>query len=352
MSTSRDMYYKGDHPASFGGLNRLARFSDGGRKEAQDFLEGSDAYTLYREIKRPRIFRKTIAHGMHDLYQSDLVEIQKIAKYNDGFRYLMFTIDVFSRKLAVVPIRKKTGDEIVRAFKVTFKRLKQCKLLHTDRGREFWNKTVQAFLLKKKIRLYHTYSDKKASLVERVQRTLMQRIWKYFEYARTRRLVEVLPKLVNAYNKSFHRTLGARPIDVNERNESEFFARLYPSGFETKKPKFRIGDTVRISMNRHALLKKYKQSFSDEVFLIERIKLGNPTVYYLVNREDKEPVLGSFYESELQRIRITSNKVWPIEAIIRQRRTVGGKEYLVKWRGYPSSHNSWIKAIDIEKSKQ
>lgn len=346
------VYYKSDHAASFGGINRLANASVGGRKEAQDFLEGADAYTLFREIKRPRIFRKTIAHGTHDLYQCDLVEIQKIAKYNDGFRYLMFTIDVFSRMLFVVPIRKKTGDEIVRAFKITFKKLKQCKLLHTDRGMEFRNKTVKSFLLKRKIHLYHTYSDKKASLVERVQRTIMQRIWKYFEYARTRRLVEVLPKLVKSYNNSFHRTLGARPVDVSKRNESEFFARLYPSQPRIRKPKFKVGDTVRISKNRHVLLKKYKQSFSDEVFIVDKIKLGTPIVYYLVDRENKEPILGSFYESELQRVRISVNKVWPIEKIIRQRRTAGGKEYLVKWRGYSSSHNSWVKASDIDKSKK
>ena len=275
------------------------------------------------------------------------MEIQKIAKYNDGKRYILIVIDTFSRFLTVVPIARKTGEEVVRALKIVFRRMKKSKFLCTDRGREFYGRLVRSFLEKKGIRLYSVNSKQKASIVERVQRTIMSRVYKYFEYARTKRLIEILPKIVKSYNFSHHRTLGARPVDVTPENQTEFFFHLFPDPGPVKRPRFQVGDHVRISKDRHVLLKKYKQSFTDEVFIVDRIRLGVPNTYHLVDMVRKEPVLGSFYEAELQRVSLSADKTWIIEKIIRRRRAPH-LQYFVKWRGYDSSHNSWVNASDFE----
>lgn len=324
---SKAVYYEASHPASFGGINRLARHT--GRRTAEKFLEGSDAYTLFRETKRPRVYRKTLSLGLRDVYQADLVEIQKIAKYNDGKRYILFVIDTFSRFLTVVPIARKTGEEVVRALKIVFRKMGKSRRLCTDRGREFYGRLVLSFLEKNDIKLYSVNSKQKASIVERVQRTIMSRVYKYFEYARTKRLIEILPEIVESYNFSHHRTLNARPVDVTPQNQTEFFFHLFPDPGRVKIPKFRLGEHVRISKDRHVLVKKYKQSFTDEVFIVDRIRLGVPNTYHLVDMVRKEPVLGSFYEAELQRVSLAENKTWIVEKILRRRRAPH-PQYLVK----------------------
>lgn len=102
------------------------------------------------------------------------MEIQKIAKYNDGKRYILFVTDTFSRFLSTVPIARRTGEEVVRALKIVFRRMKKSRLLCTDHGREFCGKLVVSYLNKKGVKLYSVFSKQKAFIVERVQKNIME----------------------------------------------------------------------------------------------------------------------------------------------------------------------------------
>lgn len=65
----------------------------------------------------------TISMGVKDVFQGDLVTLNKLAKFKKGFRYVLIVIDVFSQMFATVPIKRKTPSKIAHAFKVTFKEL-------------------------------------------------------------------------------------------------------------------------------------------------------------------------------------------------------------------------------------
>ena len=93
--------------------------------------------------------------------------------------------------------------------------------LQTDQGKEFENKTVHAFLQKHGIKQFSVKSQFKASIVERLNRTIKIKMYRYFTDIGNYKWLDVLPKLIESYNASVHRMIGLAPKDVNKRNEFE-----------------------------------------------------------------------------------------------------------------------------------
>ena len=93
-------------------------------------------------------------------------DMQSMQKLNDGYRYLLVCIDVFSKYAWVVSLKNKKGPSLVEAFKIILSsRLKPEKII-TDQGTEFFNRHFKALLKDEDIELYNTYSETKASVVE------------------------------------------------------------------------------------------------------------------------------------------------------------------------------------------
>ena len=113
------------------------------------------------------------------------------------------------------------------------------KRLQTDKGTEFTNAKVQRFLRERKIEFFTTNSEMKAAIVERFNRTLKTKMWKYFTAQNTRRYVDVLQSLVNGYNQSYHRSIKMKPVDVRKSDSLFIRHQLYAktvSKRRTKKP--------------------------------------------------------------------------------------------------------------------
>ena len=106
-------------PGSFGGVAILKRYADSSERETKKFLSGRDAYTLHkpRRIRFPR--RKTYSKGIADLYQIDLVDVSRLSPFNDGMRYLLTCIDVFTKRAWVVPVRTKAASGVAEAVSYT-----------------------------------------------------------------------------------------------------------------------------------------------------------------------------------------------------------------------------------------
>ncbi len=102
-------------------------------------------------------------------FQIDLKDIGKYSEQNDNYRYLLFCIDIFSKKLYVEPQVSKNAKETTRCLEKILKKLTPKPVFLTaDRGTEFYNATTKAMLKKYDIKLYSSYNyDIKASIVER-----------------------------------------------------------------------------------------------------------------------------------------------------------------------------------------
>jgi hypothetical protein len=115
-----------------------------------------------------------------------------------------------------------------------------------------------------------------------------------------------------------------------------------------KKPLCKIGDIVRISLNKHIFSKGYDPNWSEEVFKIDKIILREPIVYCLKDLAE-EAIEGVFYEKEVQKVIINEDTNYLIDKIVQTRYRNGIREAYVKWRGYSDKFNSWIVYTKIKK---
>jgi len=186
--------------------------------------------------------------------------------------------------------------------------------------------------------------DIKAIIVERFNRTLKEKMYRYFTAKNTRRYVDVLPDFIYAYNHSRHRSIGMAPADVSPDNEDAIRARLYPAQKKSSNCNFKIGDSVRITMQRRPFHKGYSGNWSEEIFKVADRMLTVPVTYKLKDLAS-EDIKGTFYEDELQLVTKAEDELFDIEHILKTRKRVGKVEYFVKWRGYSAKFNSWVTAL-------
>ena len=224
-----------------------------------------------------------------------------LSKYNDGYRYLLTCIDILSNYAWVIPIRAKTGANLIQAFKTIFATGRRPKQLQTDEGTEFLNKPFQEFLRQQNVHFFHTWNETKASAVERFNRTFKGRMYKYFTANNTRRYIDVVPDLVVGYNKAYHRSIRRAPASVNVRNQKEVRDNLYrkPIPQNNKQHSYKVGALVRISKVKGKFEKSYLPNWSTEIFRVTRKHPRSPTVYSLEDLNG-EPFEGTFYAYELQ----------------------------------------------------
>ena len=116
-------------------------------------------------------------------------------------------------------MKTKTGESLVEAFSRIIKKGHTPGMFHTDKGTEFTNKQFQKLLKEHNIRFFTTHNETNASIVERFNRTLKGKIWKYFTANNTSKYTDILQKLVKSFNSFRHRSIGMRPVDVNKKNE-------------------------------------------------------------------------------------------------------------------------------------
>ena len=297
---------------------------------------------LHKSKRKNYPRRKIIVNHIDEIFAADLVEMQKFAKLNKGYRYLLTCIDIFSKYSWVIPLKDKRGITIKNALQKIFKERKP-KFLWTDRGTEFYNKQVQDLLNENNIKLYSTNnSEIKSAVIERFNRTFKNMMYKKFTENNNTIFYNILDELVNNYNNKYHSTIKMTPIEGSKKVNENKIKNIY--NFEkTKKPgKFKIGDRVRISLEKNIFEKSYETNWTEEIFEIYDIKYSNVPYYYLKDLNN-EKLDGTFYEQELQKTK--QNDLYTIEKILK---TNKDKIY-VKWRGYDNSFNSWINKNNVTK---
>ena len=298
---------------------------------------------MHKPARKKYITRPYKTGGIDEQWQADLVEMIPYEHVNDGYRYLLTIIDLFSRYAWARALKHKRGDDVTRAFKDVFEADKRKpQRLQTNEGKEFENRTFQHFLNLQNVRFFTVKSQFKAAVAERFNRTLKSKMWRHFTHMGSYRWLEVLPQLIESYNKSVHRSIGLAPINVTEKNEHELWLkqeRKGPQQVTTRNPNphIRVGDVVRISKAKNPFAKGYLPSWTEEVFTVSEILSTNPIQYKLADYSG-ELIKGSFYGAEIQKVDMPES--FAIERVIRKRQRNGRTEYLVKWRGYGNQFNS------------
>ncbi|GFQ65037.1 putative uncharacterized transposon-derived protein F54H12.3 [Trichonephila clavata] len=199
--------------------------------------------------------------------------MQKLSRYNKGYRYILTIIDVMSRYLRAFPIKDKKASTIKQVLQKVFRKVKP-KNLQTDKGTESYNKIVRAMLKRYKIHHYSTKSETKCAILERAHRTLRERLHRAFTYRNSYKYYDILPELVHSYNHSIHRAHGFEPAQVTTDDEPELYKRLYHSNVDPQFS-FAAGDIVRLSKAHKAFRIGYLLGWTEEAF---RIYKRYPTI--------------------------------------------------------------------------
>lgn len=353
----RRYYARPGHATAFSAPATVAKHFNVTHELAKEALEHEDAYTLHREYKKPRTYNPFYVHRRREQVQADLIDVSKIQSKNDGIKFLLVLIDIFTKKLWVYPLKNKSGPSTQRALREWAESLRVLpKHLVTDRGLEFRNAAVQTLLREKGIDWYPLGGSFKASIAERVNKTLQVLIFKYLTHVEGVRYIDVLPQLVRTYNRRPHRTLkGATPNYADlVRNEKKIQA-IHHARYEKVAQKrkthlpFKVGDLVRIKTEAKTVSssrRAYAEQFQGEFFRIMRINRTMPiAMYHLRSLDTGDLIEGGFYANELQRQR---GDVYKIERVFPGvRRRNGVREVKVRWKYFGPQHDEWIREDSI-----
>jgi transposase InsO family protein len=350
MSLSK-LYYNPEHPASFSSVPKLVKASKSSKRDVEKWLAGQDTYTLHKPVRKRFPRNPYTVTNIDDVWEMDLADLSSLAKYNDKYKYLLNIIDVFSRYAWSVPLKDKTGASVTTALKHLFKHRKPLTL-QSDKGTEFLNSTVQRFLKLQGVRFHTTHNpDIKGAIIERFNRSLKTKMYKYFTKSNTYRYLTALDKLVTAYNNSIHSTIGMAPSKVSPDNIYAVWERT--KSLRSKIPrgqvKFSTGDLVRITKEKLKFAKGYEQTFSTEIFRVAKVIKRMPQPVYELTDLQSRPIEGQFYNYELVKVTVSPKTEFQIDKIVRTRTYKGIKQHFVKWKGYDSTFNSWVNASDIKK---
>ena len=303
------IYYNAKHPAGYGGINALYNAAKKHQKnitrgQVVKYLQQQETYTKHKSVRYKFPRRKTLAKYPNFLWQCDLIDLgNDIAQKNKGFRYILVAIDVLTRFVRASPLKNKTASAVLNSFKKMMKKTKPTKI-QTDDGGEFMNRILKTFLREKNIIIYSTSSDTKAALAERWNRFFQEKLFRYFTAKNTKYFLNILPKLVYAYNHKIHSAHGKRPVDINSKNYKEVWNKLYKDHLEKRKrktPKFRVGDVIRLSKYKNTFKRGYLSSWTNELFKIHSVLHTNPYTYKIEDNSG-EILKGSFYEQELSKV--------------------------------------------------
>ena len=184
--------------------------------------------------------------------------------------------------------------------------------------------------------MYSTHNAGKSVVAERFSRTLKSKIYKYMTSISKNVYIDKLDDIINEYNDTYHTTIKMKPIDVKYNTYINTDKEI-----NNKDPKFKVGDRVSISKYKNTFAKGYTPNWSEEVFVIKKVK-NTVSWTYAINDLNGEEIIGTFYKKELQK---TNQEEFRIEKVIKRK----GDKIYVKWKGYDNSFNSWIDKIDIIK---
>lgn len=367
------IYYDITNPNGFGGVGKLLRaakeegFEEASYGKVKKWLQSQENYST-NVSARHKVNRGHIPITALDFrWQCDLLSFESVKEKNDGHSFILVAMDEFSRYCFTRPLKRKTGPMVSEALESIFKIRRPLYSLRSDRRQEFRARQVGEVAKKYGIYQSFIYHESHGTMVERLNRTLKLKLWKYMQYKNTHRWLDALEAVTKSYNNSVHSSLGVAPSSVTPDNEDEIRLKQYlirekkygpkkamvkkregkPLGRVMKrkrKTKYKVGDLVRVSYLKNKFSRGYDQQYSSELFYVKKayVRPGDNIDVYQLEDWYHKSIDGTFFNEEL--IATKAPEEFPIEKILKKEKRKGKWYYYVKFRNWDKKYSEWVEA--------
>jgi len=341
------------------------------KNDVSKFLKHNKNWQLHQQPKKIGNSKSIVTSKPNNIFSFDLIDMSKEKYNNNNITFLLTMIDAFSKKLYVFPLQNKEAKSIVNILKEFFDNNKKNipNIIISDNGSEFKNDLLNLYLKNIGVKQVFGLSYNPIGLIERVNKTLKELIYKYMSNNNTKNYIDVLNKLIENYNSSIHTTTKIAPNDVTNnikqnkeihKNIKDVSNKLLAKN-NKQLPMLNKNDYVRISLqalpeNRK---NKYKKStninWTNDVFKVnKRIMNTNPSIK---DRYKLNKISGLYYRNELLLVpdykdKNTKNNEYDVEKILDHKRIGSRIHYLVKWKSFDDEHNTWEPISSFNKNNE
>ena len=305
-----DKYYDFSNPGSFSGISGFRKNNpEFKNKHITPYLKGTPTYTYHKQYVRIFPKNKFYAEKIDHMWQIDLIDLSSIRNkfYSQNYGFALTCIDAFSRYAWVEPMKNKTAEESKKALERIIAKGRKPAIIYSDGGSEFKG-VFEKYCQENQIIIIINQNAPhiKAAIVERFNRTIKQKMWRVFTYLGKKQYSNILQKLVQSYNNSFHRSIGTAPSKVTKDNQEKIHDYQYGDlnsldnfiEFE-----FKVGDYVRVLFDKDNTFEKgYVQKWSSEICVVVHQNPTNPPTYSINNTNTKLTLRPFYYAQELQKV--------------------------------------------------
>ena len=361
------LYTDVDSPVAYSGLTAvLDKVAEDGiytisAKDVQDFLLGLDSYALYRKANKNFPRSRIVTYGNDVVWQTDTLAMKFYKEWNENYAYIVVFIDSFSRFLYTRPLHAITGEKVTEALKDILTNAENPKTIMSDKGSEYKSRVFKSYLASLHIKHVFTQTEVKASLAERVIKTLRVRLGRAMRGRNNFDWASILSEVTAGYNNTVHSVLNCSPQEAMcLRDNSSLWHWQYLRNDKARRtgPKttndylFKVGDRVRKTMKQI----KFRDRAYDEKYDRMTLNVASRNTYqgfhrYALKTDYNKLVPGFFYENQLIKSHEDQNSTYHIEKELERKYFGRGRNrklfVKVKWLGYPDEFNTWIEETEL-----
>lgn len=237
-------------------------------KEVKQFLSEQETAQINKQTTRKTKYRPIVAHYVNDIWQADLLDMQKWSKFNKGYKWILSIVDIYSRYSWAIPLYRKSTALVRDEFEKLFNQGNQIENLTTDNGKEFTGKAMKSLLKEFDVKhwTHEPGTHNTLGIVERLNRTFRTLIQKYMTANKTKNWINVLSELNDNYNSTYHETIRSIPNEIYFGKQRFNNRKLYCHNCSSAET-FTVGDMVRLRVRTHKLEKK-GELFSRKIYVI------------------------------------------------------------------------------------
>ena len=239
--------------------------------------------------KKNYITNKTDVYHIDDTWSLDILDLKDYGPENNrGYRYVLVTIDNFSKYGWTIPLKNKNAQTIKDSFEnILINSKRKPNLIESDRGKEFYNNIFQDFLNKNDIKLYSRNSSYGAVFAERFNRTIRDLLKKIvFEHGDAN-WIDVLQTITKQYNNRIHSSTKLTPIQASLKKNEGFVYKNLLDKRKKVKTKFQINDLVRTADLKKTFSKGDTTNWSYKLYKITEIINDTIPSYKIDNLKER-----------------------------------------------------------------